>query len=589
MNRCEQRSIPAAGDALPLAFGIVFALAKEALPLGKRSKEPRLKIIPLGGLGKIGKNMTVYEYQNDLIVVDIGSIFPREDMPGVDLVIPDTSYLEHNKEKLRGYFITHGHEDHIGAVPYVLRNLPAPVYGTKLTLALCENKLKEHRLTGSVPLNVVEPGDAVTAGVFKVEFIHVNHSIPGACALAIHTPVGVIVHTGDFKIDFTPQDGAPLNFGRFAELGNQGVLALLADSTNVERPGYTISEKKVAETFNSLFAKANGRVIIAMFASNVSRIQSVVDSSVRYGRRVCLVGRSMVNVAKVAIQLGYLNIPEGKLISADDLDRYPDDEITVVTTGSQGEPMSGLSRMAFAEHRKLEIRESDMVIISATPIPGNEKSVSRVINQLFRIGANVIYESLAEVHASGHARQEELKLMHSLVRPKFFIPVHGEYRHLHHHATLARNLGMPYDNVLIPEIGDVIELDANGLDVTGVVPNGSVLIDGLGIGDVGSVVLRDRKHLSEDGLLIVVMGIDHDLGSVVSGPDIISRGFVYMRQADELLDGAREAAKRAIEAFGPIDSTDWNHVKNDVRESVQRYIYDTIKRNPMILPIIVEI
>ncbi len=557
--------------------------------MGKRSKEPRLKIIPLGGLGEIGKNMTVYEYQNDLIVVDIGSIFPREDMPGVDLVIPDTSYLEHNKEKLRGYFITHGHEDHIGAVPYVLRNLPAPVYGTKLTLALCENKLKEHRLTGSVPLNVVEPGDAVTAGVFKVEFIHVNHSIPGACALAIHTPVGVIVHTGDFKIDFTPQDGAPLNFGRFAELGNQGVLALLADSTNVERPGYTISEKKVAETFNSLFAKANGRVIIAMFASNVSRIQSVVDSSVRYGRRVCLVGRSMVNVAKVAIQLGYLNIPEGKLISADDLDRYPDDEITVVTTGSQGEPMSGLSRMAFAEHRKLEIRESDMVIISATPIPGNEKSVSRVINQLFRIDANVIYESLAEVHASGHARQEELKLMHSLVRPKFFIPVHGEYRHLHHHATLARNLGMPYDNVLIPEIGDVIELDANGLDVTGVVPNGSVLIDGLGIGDVGSVVLRDRKHLSEDGLLIVVMGIDHDLGSVVSGPDIISRGFVYMRQADELLDGAREAAKRAIEAFGPIDSTDWNHVKNDVRESVQRYIYDTIKRNPMILPIIVEI
>ena len=557
--------------------------------LGKRSKDPRLKIIPLGGLGEIGKNMTVYEYQNDIIVVDIGSIFPREDMPGVDLVIPDTSYLDHNRDKLRGYFITHGHEDHIGAVPYVLKDLPAPVYGTKLTLALCENKLKEHRLTGSVPLNVVEPGDTVEAGVFKVEFIHVNHSIPGACALAIHTPVGVIVHTGDFKIDFTPQDGAPLNFGRFADLGNHGVLALHADSTNVERPGYTISEKKVAETFNSLFAKADGRVIIAMFASNVSRIQSVVDSSVRYGRRVCLVGRSMVNVAKVAIQLGYLNIPEGKLISADDLDRYPDDEITVVTTGSQGEPMSGLSRMAFAEHRKLEIRESDMVIISATPIPGNEKSVSRVINQLFRIGANVIYESLAEVHASGHARQEELKLMHSLVRPKFFIPVHGEYRHLHHHATLARNLGMPYDNVLIPEIGDVIELDTDNLDVTGVVPNGSVLIDGLGIGDVGAVVLRDRKHLSEDGLLIVVMGIDHDLGSVVSGPDIISRGFVYMRQADELLDGAREAAKRAIEAFGPIDSTDWNHVKNDVRESVQRYIYDTIKRNPMILPIIVEI
>ena len=557
--------------------------------MAKKNKEPKLKIIPLGGLGEIGKNMTVYEYQNDIIVVDIGSIFPREDMPGVDLVIPDTTYLEKNQDRLRGYFITHGHEDHIGAVPYVLRKVSAPVYGTKLTLALCENKLKEHRLTGVAPLNVVEAGDVITAGAFKVEFIHVNHSIAGACALAIHTPVGTVVHTGDFKIDFTPQDGTPLNFGRFAELGNKGVLALLADSTNVERPGYTMSEKKVAETFNSLFERATGRVIIAMFASNVSRIQSVVDSSVRFGRKVCLVGRSMVNVAKVAMQLGYLSIPEGKLISADELDRYPDNEITVLTTGSQGEPMSGLSRMAFAEHRKLEIRESDMVIISATPIPGNEKSVSRVINQLFRIGANVIYESLAEVHVSGHARQEELKLMHSLVRPKYFIPVHGEYRHLHHHANLAKALGMPEDNVLICEIGDVIEMDRSTLDVTGVVPNGSVLIDGLGIGDVGAVVLRDRKHLSEDGLLIVVMGVDHELGSVVSGPDIISRGFVYMREADELVDGAREAARRAIDAFGPIDSSDWNHVKSDVRESVQRYIYDTIKRNPMILPIIVEI
>ncbi|MBQ8971972.1 MAG: ribonuclease J [Clostridia bacterium] len=546
-------------------------------------------MIPLGGLGEIGKNLTVYEYQNSIIVVDLGSIFPREDMPGVDLVIPDTSYLEHNRDKIKGYFITHGHEDHIGAVPYVLRNIPAPLYGTKLTLALCENKLREHRLMGVAPLNVVEPGDVIEAGEFRVEFIHVNHSIPGACALAIHTPEGVVVHTGDFKVDYTPQDGTPIDFGRLAELGNHGVLALLADSTNVERPGYTMSEKKVAETFNALFERARGRIIIAMFASNVSRIQSVVDSSVRKGRRVCFIGRSMVNVSKVASQLGYLNIPENMLITTDDLDRFPDHEITVVTTGSQGEPMSGLSRMAFAEHRKLEIRESDMVILSATAIPGNEKSVSRVINQLFRIGADVIYESLAEVHVSGHARQEELKLMHSLVRPKFFIPVHGEYRHLHHHANLAISLGMPEDNVVIPEIGEVIELDADSIDVTGVVPSGSVLIDGLGIGDVGAVVLRDRKHLAEDGLLIVVMGVDHDLGSVVSGPDIISRGFVYMREADELLDGAKEAARRAIDAFGPIDTTDWNHVKNDVRESVQRYIYDTIKRNPMILPIIVEI
>ena len=557
--------------------------------MAKKNKSPKLKIIPLGGLGEIGKNLTVLEYEDDIIVVDLGSIFPREDMPGVDLVIPDISYLEKNQQKIRGYFFTHGHEDHIGAVPYILRKIPAPMYGTRLTLALCEHKLKEHRLTGVAPLNEVEPGDVVTAGVFKVEFVRVNHSIAGACALSITTPVGVVFHTGDFKVDYTPLAGQPIDLGRIAEIGNQGVLALMADSTNVERPGYTMSEKKVAQTFRNLFEKATGRVIIAMFASNVYRIQSVIESSVEYGRKVCLIGRSMVNVSRVSMQLGYLKIPEGSLITVDELDRYPDDKITVVTTGSQGEPMSGLSRMAFAEHRKMELRESDMVILSASPIPGNEKSISRVINQLFRIGCNVIYESLAEVHVSGHARQEELKLIHTLLRPKFFIPVHGEYRHLHHHAELAKRLGMPEDNVVIAEIGDVIELDQNKLDVTGVVPNGSVLIDGLGVGDVGAVVLRDRKHLAEDGLLIVVMGVDHDLGTVVSGPDIISRGFVYMREADELIDGAREAATRAIEAFGPIDSSEWSHLKNDVRDSVQRYIYDTIKRNPMIMPIIVEI
>ena len=557
--------------------------------MAKKNKSPKLKIIPLGGLGEIGKNLTVLEYEDDIIVVDLGSIFPREDMPGVDLVIPDISYLEKNQQKIRGYFFTHGHEDHIGAVPYILRKIPAPMYGTRLTLALCEHKLKEHRLTGVAPLNEVEPGDVVSAGAFKVEFVRVNHSIAGACALSITTPVGVVFHTGDFKVDYTPLAGQPIDLGRIAEIGNQGVLALMADSTNVERPGYTMSEKKVAQTFRNLFEKATGRVIIAMFASNVYRIQSVIESSVEYGRKVCLIGRSMVNVSRVSMQLGYLKIPEGSLITVDELDRYPDDKITVVTTGSQGEPMSGLSRMAFAEHRKMELRESDMVILSASPIPGNEKSISRVINQLFRIGCNVIYESLAEVHVSGHARQEELKLIHTLLHPKYFIPVHGEYRHLHHHAELAKRLGMPEDNVVIAEIGDVIELDQNKLDVTGVVPNGSVLIDGLGVGDVGAVVLRDRKHLAEDGLLIVVMGVDHDLGTVVSGPDIISRGFVYMREADELIDGAREAATRAIEAFGPIDSSEWSHLKNDVRDSVQRYIYDTIKRNPMIMPIIVEI
>lgn len=555
----------------------------------KGNKEAKLKIIPLGGLGEIGKNMTVLEYRSDIIVIDLGSIFPTEDLPGVDLVIPDTTYLQQNKDKIRGYFITHGHEDHIGAVPYVLRNVPAPVYGTRLTLALCEHKLKEHRLTGVAPLNVVSAGDVVRAGCFTVEFIHVNHSIPDACALAIHTPVGTIVHTGDFKVDYTPLADTPIDLGRLAALGNEGVLALMCDSTNVERQGYTMSEQKVAATFNQQMARARGRVIIAMFASNVNRIQAVVDSSVRYGRKVCLIGRSMVNVSKIAAQLGYLKIPEGKLITTDELDRYPDDQITVITTGSQGEPMSGLSRMAFAEHRKLEIRESDMVIISANPIPGNEKSVSRVINQLIRIGADVIYEALAEVHVSGHARQEELKLIHSLVKPKYFIPVHGEYRHLHHHANLARELGMADDNIMMVEIGDVIELDPDSINVTGVAPSGNVLIDGLGIGDVGAVVLRDRKHLAEDGLLIVVMGLDHDLGTVVSGPDIISRGFVYVRESDALVEGAREAALRAIEAFGPIDSTDWNRLKNDVRESVQRYIFDAIKRNPMILPIIVEI
>ncbi len=557
--------------------------------MSRRNKETKLKIIPLGGLGEIGKNMTVVEYRNDIIVVDLGSIFPTEDMPGVDLVIPDTTYLKQNSDKIRGYFITHGHEDHIGAVPYVLRSVPAPVYGTRLTLALCEHKLKEHRLMGAAPLNVVEAGDSVKAGCFTVEFIHVNHSIADACALAIHTPVGVIIFTGDFKVDYTPLDDTPIDLGRFAALGQEGVLALLADSTNVERPGYTMSERKVAATFDQQMEIAEGRVIIAMFASNVKRIQAVVDSSVKHGRKVCMIGRSMVNVSKIACQLGYLKIPDGSLITTDDLDRYPDDRITVITTGSQGEPMSGLSRMAFAEHRKLEIRESDMVIISANPIPGNEKSVSRVINQLIRIGANVIYEALAEVHVSGHARQEELKLIHSLVKPKFFIPVHGEYRHLYHHANLARSLGMPDDNILTVEIGDIIELGSDSINVTGVAPSGNVLIDGLGIGDVGAVVLRDRKHLAEDGLLIVVMGLDHELGTVVSGPDIISRGFVYVRESDELVDGAREAAVRAIDAFGPIDSTDWNRLKNDVRESVQRYIFDAIKRNPMILPIIVEI
>jgi len=546
----------------------------------------RLRIIPLGGLGEIGKNMTAFEYGDDIIVVDVGSIFPREDMPGVDLVIPDISYLAMNRGRVRGYLITHGHEDHIGAAPYVLREVPAPVYATRLTAALIEGKLKEHKLLGSVEMNVIAPHDTVTLGVFRVEFLKVSHSIAGACALAIHTPVGVVVHTGDFKVDFTPIDGQLMDLGRFAALGNEGVLALMADSTNVERPGYTMSERKVGETFNNLFDHARGRIIIAMFASNVHRIQMVADAAYRRGRRLCLVGRSMVNVARISMQLGELRVPDGWLVGADDLDRYSDEQLVVLTTGSQGEPMSGLSRMAFSEHKKLEIRPTDMVIISATPIPGNEKSVSRVINQLVRTGADVIYEALAEVHVSGHARQEELKLIHALTKPKFFIPVHGEYRHLYHHANLAISMGMPPENVMIPDTGTVIELTPDEMRATETVPSGAVLIDGLGIGDVGEAVLRDRKHLAEDGLIIVVIGLDHETGALASGPDIVSRGFVYVKENEDIMDGARATVQRVLETrLDQVNST--GALKDAIREALSRYIYDTIRRNPMILTIIV--
>ena len=549
----------------------------------------KLRIIPLGGLGEIGKNMTVFEYGDDIIVVDLGSIFPREDMPGVDLVIPDTAYLEKNAHKLRGFFITHGHEDHIGAAPYVLKALNAPLYGTRITMALIENKLKEHSLPHEPSLNVVEPGDVVSAGCFKVEFIKVNHSIAGACALAIHTPVGVILHSGDFKVDYTPIDGGIIDLGRLASLGREGVLLLMCESTNVERQGYTMSERKIGETFTQYFSKADGRVVVAMFASNIHRIQSVVDCSVVHNRKVCFIGRSMINTVKVATDLGELKIPGGYLIESSEMDNYPDRDITIVTTGSQGEPMSGLSRMAFADHQKLRIKPTDTVIISATPIPGNEKAVSRVINQLVKIGANVIYEALAEVHVSGHARIEELKLMHALTRPKFFIPVHGEYRHLYHHVNLAVAMGMPRENCIIPEIGDVITIDQNSMESAGVVPSGAVLIDGLGVGDVSNVVLHDRKMLAEDGMLIVVMGVDHELGEVVTGPDIISRGFVYVKSSEDVLAGAKMAACAAIDSFGSIENSDWSRIKQVVKEALQRYIDETLKRRPMIVPIVVEI
>ena len=547
----------------------------------------KLKIIPLGGLDEIGKNCTVLEYGKDMIVIDCGVGFPEEDMYGVDLVIPDFTYLVANQKKLRGMFITHGHEDHIGSIPYAMRDVNCPIHGTSMTCGLIKLKLEEHRLADKVKLVTHKPGDVVKAGCFTVEFIHVNHSIPDAVAFAIRTPVGTVVFTGDFKIDPTSHDGM-MDLARLGELGNQGVLAMLADSTNVERPGYTMSEKKIGETFHNLFKDAKGRIIIAMFASNLHRIQQVVDNCIEFGRKICFVGRSMVNVTKLAMEIGELKIPQDVFIDVGDLDCYEDDEIVVLTTGSQGEPMSGLTRMANSEHRKLQIRQGDTVIISATPIPGNEIMVSRIIDQLYRCGANVIYNRIADVHVSGHACQEELKLMHTLVKPKYFIPVHGEYRMLHRHAHLAQELGMPEDNVIILEMGQALELSEDEANITGPIPNGSVMVDGLGVGDVGNVVLRDRKHLSQDGLIIVVVGVNRETGLVTSGPELISRGFVYVRENEELISGARNVAMNVLQRYDRIEQSDWTSVKNGIKDEVHNYLFDLIKRNPMILPIIME-
>ena len=549
----------------------------------------KLRIVSLGGVDEIGKNMTVFEYEDDIVVVDCGSIFPKEDMLGIDLVIPDVSYLVAKKKNVRGYLLTHGHEDHIGATPYILRQVPAPLYGTKLTLALVDLKLKEYRVSG-IPMQVVSPRDEVRLGrYFTAKFIHVSHSIAGACAIALTCPAGTVVVSGDFKVDYTPIDGHVTDLASFAELGERGVMALLCESTNVERPGHTISEKKIGQTIATQVREAKGRVIVAMFASNIHRMQMVVDCAIRYGRRVCFVGRSMVNVSRVAMQIGELHIPEECMVDVDNLDQYPDNEILVMTTGSQGEPMAGLTRMAYSEHRKLQIRQSDMVIISASPIPGNEKFISRVINQLYRCGATVVYEAMAEVHTSGHARQEELKLMHALVRPQYFIPVHGEYRMLWQHAELAESMGMNRKNIVIPEIGQVIEMTANSLSLGEQVPTGGVLVDGLGIGDVGNVVLRDRKHLSQDGLIIVVMAIDRDQGVLVSGPDIISRGFIYVRENEDIIENTREVVRSILFSAGKLDGEEWPALKNRIKDELHRFIYEKIKRNPMILPIIVEI
>ena len=549
----------------------------------------KLRIVSLGGVDEIGKNMTVFEYEDDIVVVDCGSIFPKEDMLGIDLVIPDVSYLVAKKKNVRAYLLTHGHEDHIGATPYILKQVPAPLYGTKLTLALVDLKLKEYRVPG-IPMQVVSPRDEVRIGkYFTAKFIHVSHSIAGACAIALTCPAGTVVVSGDFKVDYTPVDGHVTDLASFAELGERGVLALLCESTNVERAGHTISEKKIGVTFDNQFREAKGRVIVAMFASNIHRMQMVIDCAMRYGRRVCFIGRSMVNVSRVAMQIGELHVPEECIVDVDNIDQYPDNEILVMTTGSQGEPMAGLTRMAYSEHRKLQIRQSDMVIISATPIPGNEKFISRVINQLYRCGATVVYEAMAEVHTSGHARQEELKLMHALVKPQYFIPVHGEYRMLWQHAELAESMGMSRKNIVIPEMGQVIEMNDTSLSRGEQIPTGGVLVDGLGIGDVGNVVLRDRKHLSQDGLIIVVMAIDRDQGVLVSGPDIISRGFIYVRENEDIIESTREVVRSILLSSGKLDGDEWPALKNRIKDELHRFIYEKIKRNPMILPIIVEI
>ncbi|MBR5270588.1 MAG: ribonuclease J [Clostridia bacterium] len=553
-------------------------------------KQQNLKIIPLGGLDEIGKNLTAFEMGNEIIMVDCGMMFPDSDMPGVDFVINDISYLEKNYRKIRGIFLTHGHEDHIGGLPYFLKAINVPVYGTRLTLGLVEHKLKEHNLLSDVKLVRTRYGQEIVAGNnFKVEFIRTNHSIADSAALAIKTPVGTVVHMGDFKIDTTPIVGDMIDLARLGELGNEGVLALMSDSTNVERSGFAMSERSVGETFENIFHNCKKRIIVATFASNVHRVQQIIDAAAKNGRKVAVSGRSMENIVEISILLGYMKVPEGVLINIDSINKYNPEQVVIITTGSQGEPMSALSRMAYSDHRKVEITKDDLIIISATPIPGNEKAVANVINELFKTGAEVIYKSLADVHVSGHACQEELKLILALTKPKFFIPVHGEHRHLMMHANLAQKVGIPAQNCYTLSNGSVFETDGNSAKISGTVAAGKILVDGLGVGDVGNVVLRDRKHLAEDGLIIVVATISSTTKTLISKPDIISRGFVYVREAENLMDGIKEAANASLIACLNKNNHEWSTLKAHLKTDVARYIYDTTKRNPMILPIIEEI
>lgn len=549
----------------------------------------KIRILPLGGLGEIGKNMTVIEIGGDLAIVDAGVMFPEDDMPGVDLVIPDITYLVENANRVKGIFLTHGHEDHIGGVPFVLRQLNVPVYGTKLTLALLKVKLIEHGLERSTELREIKAGDRIKTGRIDVEFIHVNHSIADVVAMAFHTSLGAIIYCSDFKFDQTPYDGKVADLYAFAELGKQGVLCLLSDSTNAERPGYTASEKTVGETFRRIFSNAEGRILVATFASNIHRIQQIFDAAVREGRYVSVTGRSMIRVVEVASELGYLDIADGVLIDLDKLDKLPKEKTVIITTGSQGEPMAALSRMAMAEHNRIAISPGDTVIISASPIPGNEKAVGRIINQLFKEGAHVVYEPHLGVHTSGHAQQEELKLLLNLCKPRYFIPIHGEHRMLLKHAELAEATGVPKENIVIGEIGLPVEFTADGVQIKERVVSGQVFVDGLGVGDVGNIVLRDRRQLSTDGILIVVVTMNRKTGKVVAGPDVVSRGFVYVRESEALMDEARVKAKEALDNCIAQNNTEWGALKSAVRDQLNRYLWEKTKRRPMILPIIMEI
>lgn len=551
-------------------------------------KLPNLKVIPIGGLNEIGKNLTLLEYDDQILIIDCGMSFPESEMYGIDVVIPDFSYLIENQHKLVGMVITHGHEDHIGAIPYLLRYVKVPIYGTRLTLGLVENKLKEHQIIAD--LRTVKAGDNIDLGNFKVETIRITHSIADALCLAIETPVGTVFHSGDFKIDFTPIDGEPIDFYKLAKVGKKGVKLMLCDSTNAIKPGFTASERNVGETLEKIFRRAKTRIIIATFSSNVHRVQMIIENAIKVGRKVAISGRSMENVVALAIELGYLNIPEGTLVDLKMTKNIPDDKLVIITTGSQGEPMSALSRIASGEHRAVKLKPGDMVIFSSTPIPGNEKTVFNVVNKLFEKGAEVIYSDVADIHVSGHAQKEDLKLLHSLIKPEYFMPVHGEYRHLQEHANLAESLGMPKENIFIVENGDIVNVSKRSVSVQKkMVPAEAVLVDGLGVGDVGNIVLRDRKMLSESGLIIVVAAIDKASQTVVSGPDIISRGFVYVRENETLMEEARCVCRDTLARCEEKNITDWNTMKSQVRDSLGGYIYEKTKRNPIILPIFMEV